>query len=199
MEGGAWGKSKTGEKMSKWEVGKMKLPFQGCTLIREWGGIIRWASPRCRFWFLLFSCSTKCFPLLQRLGWEFVCQRGSRVWWRARDGQNGIPALLFTSQGKINTALDSNHELLGQFYFNASVAEGLNVQTCSLAAPVHPYTCSQPQPDWHRANCLLPCSQTVTVLRCIWVCCFFLSTVEVRDGVQTFCLLNPSLLQSAGG
>ena len=149
--------------------------------------------------FLFFSCSTECFPLLRCLGWEFVCQRGSRVWQRARDGQNGIPVLLLTSQGKINTPLDSNPQLLGQFYLNASVAGGLRVQTRPLVAPAHPHTCSQPQWDGHRANCFLPYSQTVTVPGCIWVCCFFLSTIELQDGVETSSLFNPRLLLPAGG
>lgn len=50
-----------------------------------------------------------------------------------------IPVLLLTGQGEINTPLDSNPELLGQFYLNASMAGGLQVQTCPLVAPAHPH------------------------------------------------------------
>lgn len=111
----------------------MMLSLQGSRLIGEPGGIIRWASKRCRFWRFSFLLAA---PNVS----QFCCALAENSF--AHCKKKSTPVVFLTSQGKINTPLENNSQLSGKFSLNSFVLGGLNVQTYPLVAPVLPQACN---------------------------------------------------------
>lgn len=186
------------EKTSKWEMGEMKLPFQRCGLIGEQGDIIRWASPRCTFLCFSFSLAAPNFA-------HFFSASVGNSHASAGPGYGDEQGMdkMHPSAPPHRPRWDKStsgqqSQAAGSVLLKCLCGwrtSGPDMSFGSSSASPH----VKPLQDHHRMNCLLPYGQTVTVPGCTWVCCFFLCTTELQDGVETSNLLNPGLLLPAGG